>query len=633
MSKKKKDKVTKGTSQAVLLSVLIHVGLFLLAGTLVIFTVVKQKEVEFEPPKAVERPKMKLKKPKVKIKQSSRPKSTTRIASKNAKAVMPSIELPAMDGMGDGLGDVVGMDLMPDFKLEESFFGAEQSIGNDLEGTFYDFNRKKNGGFYGATQSGVGDMVGKFLSSGWDKAVFNSVYRSGKKLYATSIPMHITVSDDAPDAFNEPNAEAYLWLVHYMGKIVYPKDITFRFWSYADDIVAVRLDNEIIHLNCYYRWHTHFQDNTIDLWQSRATENRQYPIGNSRAVVGDWVTLKAGEPMDIEILIGENYGGIFGALLLVEVKGQTYPSGAGQLPILPLFKTEEFTRDQIENIYWYLPADEGTCAGGPIFNDFHDPESVVTEEPPDVIYPPDKAETAATNALPDLSELRTWALSGGKEIEAKYKTMMAGKVLMENRRGKQQKIAFSEFNDQDKELISLANPPRFDLNFTKSSTQRTTRKVSMGDEPKRTRIWDFTFGFQARQNNNAPDYNYPLTIEYYAIGDEVEADNNILLDRRAVTFEPPAKGERRNYEFKSDQPVMLKQYLAMSGNWRGAQYGGYLIVVKDMHGNVIQHKASNEFLYEGFYNLGYVPVGRHFNRDCNRCMPPRPKKDDVPSWR
>ncbi|MEN8254875.1 MAG: hypothetical protein ABFR33_05335, partial [Verrucomicrobiota bacterium] len=57
----KKQKLVKGMPSAVLLSIAIHAALFFLAGALVVFTVVKKKEIEFEPPKAVERPKMKLK--------------------------------------------------------------------------------------------------------------------------------------------------------------------------------------------------------------------------------------------------------------------------------------------------------------------------------------------------------------------------------------------------------------------------------------------------------------------------------------------------------------------------------------------------------------------------------------------
>ena len=64
---KKSQKVVKGMPSAVALSILIHAALFLLAGMLVVFTVVKKEEKKFEPPKAVERPKMKLKKPKVQV--------------------------------------------------------------------------------------------------------------------------------------------------------------------------------------------------------------------------------------------------------------------------------------------------------------------------------------------------------------------------------------------------------------------------------------------------------------------------------------------------------------------------------------------------------------------------------------
>ncbi|RKX35139.1 MAG: hypothetical protein DRP64_19530, partial [Verrucomicrobia bacterium] len=61
--KKNPGKLAKGMPSAVALSILIHAALFLLAGMLVVFTVVKKEEKKFTPPKAVERPKMKLRKP------------------------------------------------------------------------------------------------------------------------------------------------------------------------------------------------------------------------------------------------------------------------------------------------------------------------------------------------------------------------------------------------------------------------------------------------------------------------------------------------------------------------------------------------------------------------------------------
>ena len=107
----KKKGITKGMPSAVLLSILIHVALFLLAGILVVFTVVKKEEQKFTPPKAVERPKMKLKKPKVKVKKTSKPKPTTRIVTKMNRAGMPDVQLPEMSDMGEGLAG--GFDLAP----------------------------------------------------------------------------------------------------------------------------------------------------------------------------------------------------------------------------------------------------------------------------------------------------------------------------------------------------------------------------------------------------------------------------------------------------------------------------------------------------------------------------------------
>jgi len=142
--RKKIQKMVKGMPSAVLLSILIHAALFLLAGMLVVFTVVKKEEKKFTPPKVVERPKMKLRKPKVKVKKTSKPKPTTRIVTKVNRASMPDIQLPEMSGMADDLAiGIGGFDMMPDFD-EGSIFGGRQTIGNDFEGHLYSLRYDRN---------------------------------------------------------------------------------------------------------------------------------------------------------------------------------------------------------------------------------------------------------------------------------------------------------------------------------------------------------------------------------------------------------------------------------------------------------------------------------------------------------
>ena len=176
---KRSQKVVKGMPSAVLLAIGIHVGLFFLAGALVIFKVLAPKEIEFKAPQAVERPKMKLKKPKPRIKKSSKPK-TERISAKGKQAAIP-IEIPDVGGME--LGGFEGgfeLDIVIDDFTEDNEFGSVQSVGNDLVGTFYDFTRKENG-----RQTSIGrDLflgeVLEFLESGWKSSKLAKYYQAEK---------------------------------------------------------------------------------------------------------------------------------------------------------------------------------------------------------------------------------------------------------------------------------------------------------------------------------------------------------------------------------------------------------------------------------------------------------------------
>ena len=220
---------------AVLLSILIHGALFLLAGMLVVFTVVKKEEKQFIPPKAVERPKMKLRKPKVKVKKTSKPKPTTRIVTKVTKANLPDIQLPELSGMGDGLsGGIGGFEMMPDLDTI-NVMGNSQTDGSDLEGTFYDFNRRRRGTLNGIDQFGFDSVLQKFHQRGWNESVLAKYYRSPKKLYATTIAVPPMPSPLGPAAFDEPDNEDKCWMVLYKGRLVHKEGIKFRFVGNSDD--------------------------------------------------------------------------------------------------------------------------------------------------------------------------------------------------------------------------------------------------------------------------------------------------------------------------------------------------------------------------------------------------------------
>lgn len=371
MKKKHVKGVVKGAPSGLVISLLAHAAAIMLAGFLVVFTVHQKEEKKFVPPKPVDRPKMKLKKPKVKVKKTAKPKATTRIVTKVKRASMPDIQLPEMSGMGEALGGGLGegFDIMPDLG-EVSVFGSGQSIGSDFVGTFIDFKRDRTGRPIPMDPDMIRAELNRFFGKGWKPSALARFYRSPKQLYATSFMIPPIKSVLAPTAFDEKETIGYCWAVHYKGQLVYKDDITFRFRGHGDDILAVRVDGKCVLNAC---WPGNTEDAVqpgLGGWSSSSADSRRFYMGNNTAVVGDWITLKAGEPKDMEVMIGEVPGGTFCSMLVVEVQGEEYERNRQGGPILPMFKTAEPSYALIDAIYKDLVEGEASVTNGPVFRDY-----------------------------------------------------------------------------------------------------------------------------------------------------------------------------------------------------------------------------------------------------------------------
>ncbi len=622
--KEKKPKIALGTSRAVGLSILIHAGLFLLAGSLVVFTVVKKKEVEFAPPKAVERPKMKIKKPKVRVKKSAKPKPTSRIVTKMKSAKMPDIQLPEMSGMGEGLDTGLGgFDMMPDLS-DVSVFGAHQSIGNDFEGTFYDLKRDRNGNKVPMDKNQFRDTIDRFVLGGWKESYLSRYYRAPEKLYTTHFVIPPIPSPGAPDVYGAPETESYFFFVKYKGQLVYPEDIKFRFWGIGDGYCIVRVDGKLVLIAA---WPIHTNAGYFNMWQSSSSKSHQYQLANQMMTVGDWIELKAGEPVDMEVLYGEWMGGDLACILLVEVAGEKYPTSSRQGPLLPAFKTEEFTRDQLDAIWEYLPPDECSLTNGPIFRDFKLPPNTETNNT--VATEEENLDTPAPEKAANSSEkMREWTMADGRTVTAELVTHIGSNVTLKNKRGKTFNIPQEQLSEKDQQFIQLAIPPKLDINFSKSSKLRVLPFTQSKPEDI-PNISIYTFSTTIKKTSTKP-YNHKLTAEFFAIGQEVNNATYILLDYQKEEFILDKKTNENQFSF-SGRPVEISDYvMGKTGQHRGDKYKGYLVVVTDSRGKIIAHKASSEKFFDMLDNLRKVPVGRHFDDNGNRVPPSRPRPFAAP---
>ncbi len=623
----KERKISKGMPSAVVLSIAIHVGLFLLAGMLVVFTVVKKEEQKFVPPKAVERPKMKLRKPKVKVKKSTKPKPSTRIVTKMNRASMPDIQLPEMSGMSAGLaGGIGGFDMMPDFS-EESMFGGAQSVGNDLQGMFYDFTRDRSGKPLpaGMSMAKCISELRRFVRGGWKTSVLSRYYRSPKALYTPMIAIPPVQAILAPRAFGEPEVGGYCWAVHYKGELVYTEDITFRFWGLGDDVLIVRVDDKVVLHAPYPRNGDEMDCRDISPWQTSSAKSHMYWLGDQLSEVGDWITLKAGEPLEMEVLMAEVPGGLFQALLLVEVEGEEYPRNPDRGgPTLPIFKTSPLSIDMVEAIHADLDPGDACITNGPIFCDY------VVQQP--AFYTPVESTNRIVRMSEEKEPARFWTLLDGKQVEGRFKTVMGDTVVVENAKKKQLKIPLSKLSPGDREYAQLAQPPRFSINFNRSSRSIPPPKESpFVSTPRPLQIFDFTFKTTVKQATSK-EYPHELEVEFFAVGEEVDGDNYVLLDRQKSLFTPSVEN-RKTFQLQSPEPIRIQTTAIRAASpMRGTKYGGYLVVVRDKLGRIIQYKTSKNWLIDCLENLEKLPVGKHFDKKGNRVGPPRPDSGDRPSW-
>ncbi|QBG46460.1 hypothetical protein EGM51_03265 [Verrucomicrobia bacterium S94] len=610
--------ISKGAPSGFLISIIVHAAAFMLAGLLVVFSVTQKEEKKFVPPKPVDRPKMKLKKPKVKVKKSSKPKATNRIVTKVQKASMPDIQLPELSGIGENLsGDIGGFEIMPDLE-SLSVLGSSQSIGSDLEGTYYDLKLDRQGRFISNDKETFRANMIDFVRKGWKPSVLSKFYRAPKKIYATSLIVPTTQSSIAPAAFGDRDASGAQWMVHYKGQLVHAEGITFRFWAAADETLLVRVDGKIVvgakWANTDTGWSNVEPDTVTPFWQSSSMDSYRFILGNSRAAVGDWITLEPGVPLDLEIIIGDN-GGKASFFLAVEEKGVEYPKSKQGGPILPVFKTAPISRDMMDIIYKDLVEGEVSLTDGPVFNDYAGGSAEMSPEPAQAANP-----VPVEPNLPE-SDVATWELQDGTAFEAELVNVMAGTAVFKNARNKAVKVPLEKLTELSLRNVELSLPPEFDINFVRDSNQKTFAMDSYDADNIRPPEQRCYYGFRLKQVGTG-DYPYRVNAEMFVIGQERLGTKYILLDRQETSF-IPTRENKKSYSFKSGREVVLQNY-EVEGEPRGEKYAGYLVVLTDERGREIGYSTSDEWLYENLDNLKRQKPGNYINKQCERVFPTRP---------
>ncbi len=603
--------IVKGTSSGWMVSVLFHIGIGVLAVSVYLVIPPERKVCVFQP--GIVRPPTKMERVKlrVKIRNSSMPmRQITRIAVPRNAVRQPQVEVPELDiNMGipttEFSLDLAGLDKGP------TLVGDEFGTGFDLVGTFYDFKRDRKGRSVIMDPHKFVSEVAGFVRNGWRTSKFARYYRSPKQLYASCFMVPPVKSSVAPAAFDEADTVGYCWLAHYKGQLAYHEDITFRFWGHGDDVMVVRVGGKEVLVACWPGSTWSPQESLTSAaggWQSSSSKSRTYSLGNNTAVVGDWITLKKGMPLDMEVIIGEVPGGTFCSMLTVEVQGVEYELNRQQAPILPMFKTTEPSRNLKDRIFEWLTYDHATLTGGPVFRDI--PPSLPSVE---------KVQSVETIPEPVRSKVHIWSRPDGETFEAELVGMMGDKVVLKSPGGKQIRVPVAQLSANDRTYVELARPPKFNITFTKQSSQRIIESTPYLNEvpPK---LLDYTFGAKFKQTSTRA-YDHPVHAELFVLGQQrIDDGKYILLDHQTSAF-IPGKANARSHVFKGE-PIELMSYDASQP--RGRKYSDYLLILTDERGDLIQQRSSASWLYPNLENLRQLKVGNFLDKTCERVYPTGP---------
>jgi len=227
----------------------------------------------------------------------------------------------------------------------KTLFGFTEAFDGSMEGTLVDFKQDNEGEPTGIGAGQYWGLVKEFAGrKSWDVSALNDYFLVGKKLYATHVYYPMMSADAAPTAFGVADkVQPSRWIIVYRGVCKAPRSGSYRFWGYADDVLIVRMAGKLVF------------DGSIHVAQRGQSElveaevHKNYPLGNGQAVVGEWFETAQGQTMTVEIILGEQPGGGFGAFLFIEEKGEKYDEDQWGRPILPLFHTVKTDLELKEN--------------------------------------------------------------------------------------------------------------------------------------------------------------------------------------------------------------------------------------------------------------------------------------------
>ena len=201
------------------------------------------------------------------------------------------------------------------------------------------------------------------------------------------------------------------------------------------------------------------------------------------------------------------------------------------------------------------------------------------------------------------SEYRIWSDKKGNSIEAKFVCESAGRIVIRDRKEKTYKFVPEKLSAADQKYLRTAFPPTIEIVYSKK--QDRTKDKGYSDW-----AWvDMKCEILIKKKSRMP-YDESLKVVLLVVGRDDRESDYILLDREEASFDFT---KSKSFLLKGNE-FRMREYGSYSSN-RGTEYTGYLAVVLDKDGNVIEMKSNRKEFAEKFNMMLKIKKGSHFDKD------------------
>lgn len=465
-------------------------------------------------------------------------------------------------------------------------FGTPEPTGNDLTATFY-FMKRRGGTVRNNELKAYYRTLKEFVEGGWDTSVFDDYYHSPLKLYAQCIAIPRVSRPIVPFSFGVTDYFKYdsCWAVHYQGKLMHEDGITFRFWGAADTVLDVGIDKKVV-LAANHPWSgldshliaADFFNGALpkESRHSHDSPDGEYRIWELDLVGSEWITLYPGEEYDFDAVVGGGHGGTFFATLMVEVLGEEYEENE-RGKVFPLFATQPLSWEVQDSILMNM--NEG---------DFN-----------------------------------------VKNITSFFMEQRADD-------GALMKAPLDELSEEDRPHVATNNAPKLKVGVRGSEKtaeyQPNSWQDNSGSEHKNDpiNITEATFGASVAQLDTNQVYDFDLDVEIYVLTRQCYAPTNfhLISHAQSESFRLNEQNQFRYVFAEKKKHTFFSYQINVDNNQKrdcGEALAEYLVLVRNEFGEVVDHSASSEWLYENLARLEKLPVGAWINEECIRIHPTTPE--------